>query len=94
MAIMVTWFARAPGRAVVAWYALDTPQRARDETTSRIEGAGYIYIAGISIIFRLNMQASRLAALSAWHLGRRRHGRALGRRVDPLRSRTKRCRAV
>ena len=36
LAIMVTWFARAPGRAVVAWYALDTPQRARDETTSRI----------------------------------------------------------
>ena len=61
LAIMVTWFARAPGRAVVAWYALDTPQRARDETTSRIEGAGYIYIAGISIIFRLNMQARAAA---------------------------------
>ena len=44
LAIMVTWFARAPGRAVVAWYALDTPHSARDETTARIE-AGYIYIA-------------------------------------------------
>ena len=94
LAIMVTWFARAPGRAVVAWYALDTPQRARDEATSRIEGAGYIYIAGISIIFRLNMQARGAPGAPRAPLGRRRHGRALGRRVDALRSRTKRCRAV
>ena len=40
--IMVTWFARAPVRAVVAWYALHTPQRART-TTERISMAD-IYI--------------------------------------------------
>lgn len=39
---MVTWFARAPVRAVVAWYALHTPQRART-TTERISMAD-IYI--------------------------------------------------
>lgn len=93
LAIMVTWFARAPVRAVVAWYALVTPQSARDETASRIAERNIYRTPSSRQFIRLSMQAR------PWQLARppgagRRRGRALGRRFDALSSRTKRSHAV